>query len=198
MTIKKADLENLYVLKFNSPVLPYSKFPLTQNKYIQDFLKKYDEDVDNINRIVGVHFDQNSNSNAKGAVGIEITITRKSDNIAVVESNNARRYQIHKYDSKTNFAKAAPFNDKHDGAKGKPEGHIVSEDIDQNYKDLLSSELFELKSAWYLYNKKINQVLMVLPQDLINRYDVVAKSMQSPVFDMSKHSPDKSLVEIFD
>jgi len=39
---------------------------------------------------------------------------------------------------------------------------------------------------------------MVLPQDLINRYDVVAKSMQAPVFDMSKHSPDKSIIEIFD
>lgn len=26
--------EKMYVLKFNSPILPYAKFPLTQNKYI--------------------------------------------------------------------------------------------------------------------------------------------------------------------
>ena len=32
--VTKKDLESLYVLKFNSPVLPFSKFPLTQNKYI--------------------------------------------------------------------------------------------------------------------------------------------------------------------
>lgn len=49
-----------------------------------------------------------------------------------------------------------------------------------------------------MYNKKINQVLMVLPQDLINRYDIVAKSMQSPVFDMSKYPPEKNFMEIFD
>lgn len=24
----------MYTLKFNSPILPYAKFPLTQNKYI--------------------------------------------------------------------------------------------------------------------------------------------------------------------
>ena len=88
------------------------------------------------------------------------------------------------------------FKDEHDGAKGKPQGHI--DQIDENYKDLLSSEIFELKSSWYLYNKKINQVLMVLPQDLINRYDVVAKSMQNPVFDMSKYAPEKNLLQIFD
>lgn len=29
----------MYVMKFNTPILPYAKFPLTQNKYIQDFLK---------------------------------------------------------------------------------------------------------------------------------------------------------------
>lgn len=26
--------EVMYTLKFNSPILPYAKFPLTQNKYI--------------------------------------------------------------------------------------------------------------------------------------------------------------------
>ena len=32
-----------------------------------------------------------------------------------------------------------------------------------NQKDLLASELFELKNLWFLYNKKINQLLMILP-----------------------------------
>lgn len=30
----QVDLKKMYVLKFNSPILPYAKFPLTQNKYI--------------------------------------------------------------------------------------------------------------------------------------------------------------------
>jgi hypothetical protein len=34
----------MYTLKFNSPILPFAKFPLTQNKYIADFLKRYEED----------------------------------------------------------------------------------------------------------------------------------------------------------
>ena len=36
--------EEMYTLKFNSPILPFAKFPLTQNKYIQDFLRSYEED----------------------------------------------------------------------------------------------------------------------------------------------------------
>jgi len=31
--------DTMYTLKFNSPILPYAKFPLTQNRYIQDFLR---------------------------------------------------------------------------------------------------------------------------------------------------------------
>ena len=38
----------MYTLKFNSPILPYAKFPLTQNKYIQDFLRSYEQDQDKI------------------------------------------------------------------------------------------------------------------------------------------------------
>ena len=53
--VKKPE-QKLYTLKFNSPILPFAKFPLTQNKYIQDFLRKYEEDKDNITRVIGVHF----------------------------------------------------------------------------------------------------------------------------------------------
>ena len=31
---KEVKMEPMYTLKFNSPILPYAKFPLTQNKYI--------------------------------------------------------------------------------------------------------------------------------------------------------------------
>ena len=56
------ELHRLYTLKFNSPILPFAKFPLTQNKYIQDFLRKYDEDKDHVQRIIGVHFLNNNNA----------------------------------------------------------------------------------------------------------------------------------------
>ena len=31
---QEVKMEPMYTLKFNSPILPYAKFPLTQNKYI--------------------------------------------------------------------------------------------------------------------------------------------------------------------
>lgn len=54
----------MYTLKFNSPILPYAKFPLTQNKYIQDFLRTYEEDKEQISKVIGVHFEKNLNQNA--------------------------------------------------------------------------------------------------------------------------------------
>ena len=73
----------MYTLKFNSPILPFAKFPLTQNKYIMDFLKKYDEDKDNIQKVIGVHFVNNNNLNAPDTIGIEIEII-KNNNVAIV------------------------------------------------------------------------------------------------------------------
>jgi hypothetical protein len=35
--------------------------------------------------------------------------------------------------------------------------------IDGKFKDLLMSELFELKNMWYMYNKKVNSLLVILP-----------------------------------
>ena len=60
------------------------------------------------------------------------------------------------------------------------------------------SEVFELKNTWFLYNKKINSVLVILPQEILNRYDMVAKSLQAPVFDMAKYPSDQKFIEIFD
>ena len=62
----------MYVMKFNTPILPYSKFPLTQNKYIQSFLKQYEEDINDVDCVLGVHFPGNSGEKAKDAVGVEI------------------------------------------------------------------------------------------------------------------------------
>ena len=52
--------------------------------------------------------------------------------------------------------------------------------------ELQAGELYELKNLWFAYNKKINQLLMVLPQEVVNRYDMVVKSLQPPSFETSK------------
>ena len=91
------NLKKMYVLKFNSPILPYAKFPLTQNKYIQDFLKMYEVDKDKVEHVIGVHFPQNNNSMAKDTVGIEIKIVKKN-NLTVIESTTSARYRVHQYD----------------------------------------------------------------------------------------------------
>lgn len=161
----------LYTLKFNSPILPFAKFPLTQNKYIQDFLRKYDEDKDKIQKVIGVHFLNNSNTNAVDTVGIEIEITKRN-NITIVESNSNKRYKIKSYDEISNFCIAEEYEDAMTAT-------VLSKDreIDPKYKDLLMSELYELKNIWFMYNKKINSMLVILPQEILNRYDMVAKTL---------------------
>ncbi len=49
------------------------------------------------------------------------------------------------------------------------------------------SELFELKNLWFVFNKKINSVLAILPTEVLNRYDMVAKTLQAPVFDITRY-----------
>jgi len=78
-------------MKFNSPILPYAKFPLTHNKYIQDFLKMYEDDKDKVQSVIGVHFPQNNNELSSDTVGIEIKITKKN-NLTMIESFNSKRY----------------------------------------------------------------------------------------------------------
>ena len=36
-------------------------------------------------------------------------------------------------------------------------------ELDSRDKDLLMSELYELKNMWYMYSKKINSLLVILP-----------------------------------
>jgi hypothetical protein len=50
-------------------------------------------------------------------------------------------------------------------------------ELDPKYKDLLMSEIYELKNIWFMFNKKINSLLVVLPTEILNRYDMVAKTL---------------------
>jgi hypothetical protein len=151
--VKEVEQHEMYVLKFNSPILPYSKFPLTHNKYIQEFLRMYEEDKANIKRVVGVHFPSNQNGNAKEAVGIEIKVVKKHNMTHIVGSSSLR-FKVRDYDAGSNFAKCEPYNDM-------PQD---SEIVDANAaKELLNSEIYELKQLWFTYNKKINSLLMILP-----------------------------------
>lgn len=100
----------MFTLKFNSPILPYAKFPLTQNKYIQDFLKRYEEEADKIERVIGVHFKDNSNLNAENSIGIEVQI-QKRNGITYVESNSDKRFRVHKFDEQSNFSMAEEIED---------------------------------------------------------------------------------------
>jgi hypothetical protein len=97
-------------MKFNSPILPFAKFPLTHNKYIQDFLAMYETDKEKITDVIGVHFPQNNNSLAKDTVGIEIKITKKN-NLTTIESFNTKRFRVNDYDSTSNFCMAQEFKD---------------------------------------------------------------------------------------
>lgn len=103
-------VSEMYVVKFNSPIIPFSKFPLHKNEYIREFLKRYTKDKPYVRRILGVHFEKNKNSNAEDAIGIEIQLT-SSKSMHVVENRSFSRFKILSYDPKTNFCRAVPFHD---------------------------------------------------------------------------------------
>ena len=99
----------------------------------------------------------------------------------MVESNTNKRFRIKSYDEVSNFAMAEDFEDT--------VAEIVSKKgvIQDRFNDLLMSELFELKNLWFVYNKKINTILSILPQEVLNRYDMVAKTLQPPVFEVTRY-----------
>ena len=66
----------MYVLKFNSPILPFAKFPLHKNEYIKGFLQRFEKDRPYIGKILGIHFEDNKTENAEGAIGVEITLKK--------------------------------------------------------------------------------------------------------------------------
>lgn len=92
-------------------------------------------------------------------MGIEIEIAKKN-NITVVESNSHKRFKIQSYDEVSNFCQAEEYEDTIIGEK-------IANKMDDKQRDLLMSELFELKNLWFVYNKKINSVLAILPQEVL-------------------------------
>ena len=84
--------------------------------------------------------------NAPDSIGIEIEIIKKN-NITIVESNSNRRYQVKSYDELTNFCAAEEYTDE------LKQYETEKTDLEPKFKDLLMSELFELKNLWFLYNK---------------------------------------------
>lgn len=175
--------QKMYVLKFNTPVLPYAKFPLNQNKYIQDFVTKYEQEKDKITQVIGVHFPENDNSQAIGAIGIAINIMKK-DNLLRVESVNTRRFRVIDYLPQTNYCMAQEFEDRSIESQFGQSDHMEGVKLDS--KDLLQSDFYELKSLWLSYHKKMNQLLGVLPADLLNKYDLVVKGIDQPSFDIHR------------
>ena len=142
----------------------------------------YEEDKDKVKQVIGVHFQSNANVNAADTVGIEIKVVKKN-NMTYILSSSTARYRLLEYDTTSNFAKCEPFND----IQTVPKNSDVKIDP-KHIKDLLASELFELKNLWFAYNKKINTLLMILPQDVVNRYDMVVKSLSPPQFENNKFS----------
>lgn len=113
----------------------------------------------------------------------------------MIESVSSKRYRVVEYNSDTNFCKAEPFEDTPlNEAFGMDKSNTG---VELNQKDLLASELFELKNLWFVYNKKINQLLMILPSEVVNRYDMVIKSLQPPIFDITKYPSKMEYVDIF-
>ena len=176
-------VERIYVMKFNAPITPFSKFPLTQNNYILEFFKRYEEDKENVGKVLAVHFDENSNSNAEGACGIEVELVKKN-NLNYVESKNFRRYTVLSFDETSNFCDAQEVVDQL--------GELSSE----QQQNLVLSEMHDLKRAWYAFNKKMNSLLGVLPQEGINAYDMLLKSLPLPSFEIHKYM-ERNLFQIF-
>jgi hypothetical protein len=95
-----------------------------------------------------------------GAIGIEINVSKKN-NMTMIESDASERFRIEEYDATSNFAQVVAVDDVTlSEAFGTDE---PKSGMELNQKDLLASELFELKNLWFTYNKKINQLLMILP-----------------------------------
>lgn len=201
------EVHKLYVIKFNSPILPYSKFPLTQNKYIQQFFKRYSKDRDGVDRLIGVHFLGNKNSNAGGAIGIEIELDKGSTNMNVVESKSFKRFKVLEFNETTNFCKAVEFEDRTYKVRN-AEGErvemllpdiLASEDCPDraHFEDLINSEITDLKNTWFQFNKRMNSSLMILPSEMLNTYDMVVKTLPVPNFEMYRYRNEVSLYELF-
>lgn len=87
----------------------------------------------------------------------------------MVQTIGNNRYKIVQFDEVSNFSEVLPFHDEFQMQDG--------DTVSSKQKDLFMSELYELKNLWFLYNKKINSLLVILPQDILSRYDMVSKTL---------------------
>jgi hypothetical protein len=53
----------------------------------------------------------------------------------------------------------------------------ASERAKVQHQDLIQSELFELKNLWFTYNKKINSLVAILPQEMLSRVSIFIHSL---------------------
>lgn len=59
------------------------------------------------------------------------------------------------------------------------------------------SELFELKNQWFNFNKKISLIISVLPKEVLERYELAVKSLQLPIFDVTRYPTDNTFLATF-
>ena len=105
------------------------------------------------------------------------------------------------YDPKTNFCRAIPFDDnvpepiltnksefmeeftKDETAEPTEEETALVTETKQ-MKDLMTSEIHDLKNTWFVFNKKMTTALSVMPAEMMNTYDMIAKTLPVPSFDL--------------
>ena len=87
----------------------------------------------------------------------------------MVESKKFRWFRVISFDAETNFAKTFVFEDNlPDEILGKPSSEFMDEfleaedektdsedDSAKQIKDLMTSEIHDLKSTWFVFNKKM-------------------------------------------
>jgi hypothetical protein len=102
---------------------------------------------------------------------------------------------VQKFDETSNYSHAQYIQDEVEvkmiNSKEDPEK------IKSLENDVLQSEIFELKNMWFTYSKKINSILVILPQEMLNKYDMVAKSLQPPIFDLTKYPEGTEFQQFF-
>ena len=63
-------------------------------------------------------------------------------------------------------------------------------------QDLMTSEINDLKNTWFVFNKKLNTSLSVMPNEMMNTYDMIAKTLPIPSFELYRYSSSKTLYDI--
>ena len=60
----------------------------------------------------------------------------------------------------------------------------------------MTSEVQDLKNSWFVFSKKIGQVLTMMPVETMTTYEMIVKSLPIPNFEIHRYSEDKSLYDI--